>query len=99
MLRKTHMLDDIYFFVMCLGCNKATNAFPLEEEAIEAWNKRAERIGFWRLSTPFVDTVECSLCGYQWPEPAMASKYCPDCGALMFKEVEKFPEEEAGKNG
>lgn len=41
-LRKTHMLDDIYFFVMCLGCNKATNAFPLDEEAIKAWNTRKE---------------------------------------------------------
>lgn len=50
----------------------------------EAWNTRAERHGYWKQATPFVDTVECSECGYQWPEPAMASKYCPDCGALML---------------
>lgn len=42
-----------------------------------------ERHGYWKQATPFVDTIECSECGYQWPEPDFASNYCPDCGAKM----------------
>lgn len=44
------------------------------------------RHGYWKQATPFVDTIECSECGYQWPEPDFASNYCPDCGAKMNDE-------------
>ena len=27
-------------FVQCVGCLSSTTAFPTDEEAIEAWNKR-----------------------------------------------------------
>jgi Lar family restriction alleviation protein len=75
--------------VHCEQCNATINRwFDSEQEAAEAWNKRAERIGYWKQATPFVDTIECSECGYQWPEPEMASKYCPDCGALMLMDEE-----------
>lgn len=43
-----------------------------------------ENKGYWKQATPFVDTIECSECGYQWPELEFASKYCPDCGAKMY---------------
>ena len=61
--------------------------FTSEDEAAEAWNRRAERHGYWKQATPFVDTIECSKCGYQWPEPEFASNYCPNCGAKMDEEA------------
>ena len=76
----------IIYEVYCTNCTATINRwFDSEQEAAETWNTRAELIGYWKQATPFVDTVECSECGYQWPEPEFASNYCPDCGARMVK--------------
>ena len=32
-------------FVQCVDCLSGTNAFPTDEEAIEAWNKRNTLLG------------------------------------------------------
>ena len=81
-IHKWKYADD--YDVTCESCGVMVDKnYMSEAEAAEAWNTRAERHGYWKQATPFVDTIECSECGYQWPEPDFASPYCPDCGARM----------------
>lgn len=41
------------------------------------------RRGRWIKYSPFVDTIVCSECDYNWPSEELKSNYCPDCGAKM----------------
>lgn len=82
-------------FVRCKSCNARTERIPLEKygktshsfeaelDAIEAWNKRVERIGKWIIKKDCFDSTYaiCSECGAI--NYAGNVKYCFDCGAKM----------------
>jgi len=42
-----------------------------------------ERKGKWIRVNPFVDTLECSECGWQVCTEELCTPYCPWCGAKM----------------
>lgn len=68
-----------FYRVKCDTCGAMVdNDFEDADEAIEAWNRRADKVGEW---TEDVDGAYiCSACGCYDYE---ASKYCPNCGARM----------------
>ena len=70
-----------FYRVKCDTCGAMVdNDFKDAEEAIEAWNKRAdEKVGKWleRGEGPW---VQCSLCG---ASSLYAPECCPRCGAKM----------------
>ena len=76
------------WFVTCgnlecgvLACK--TRRFYSEEEAIEAWNTRAERTC---NRVPFGRTLVCSECGAGMGKAAeryVYLNYCPHCGAKV----------------
>lgn len=37
----------------------------------------------WMFDTPFVDTIMCSHCLWQFPEKEFATPFCPNCGYMM----------------
>lgn len=41
----------------------------------------------WQGVSPFVDTEECSHCGYNIPSDEFETLYCPWCGAKMDGEA------------
>ena len=72
------------------GCNHVQTEWMLtREEAVVAWNTRAERtckndaepnplLGFQVMFT-------CSECGSQEGMPGQAFRYCPVCGAKVVE--------------
>ena len=46
------------------------------------------RIGTWIGVNPMVDTLECSVCGYNILGEEFKTRYCPDCGAKMEGDYE-----------
>lgn len=42
-----------------------------------------EQEGEWIRSSPFTDTMECSLCGYNIYSEEIETPYCPWCGKRM----------------
>ena len=85
--------------VECLNCTAmvgrrfeeySTNRtfwFGIKQEAIDAWNTRAERTGKQvitecndGLMPPF--TAHCGECGVQW---GYTPNYCPNCGVKVVK--------------
>ncbi len=56
-------------------------------ETIQKWIDEQPTIelktGKWIGQTPFVDTEECSCCGYNIVSNEMETPYCPNCGADM----------------
>lgn len=78
--------------VHCEQCTATINRwFDSEEEAAEAWNKRAEPLGRWINEN--ADTIECSNCHHVFDDSILLNadektfwnypKYCPNCGAKM----------------
>lgn len=41
------------------------------------------RRGRWVHVNPMVDTLMCSVCGYNILSEELISNFCPDCGAKM----------------
>ena len=82
-------------YVRCKSCNARTERIPLEKygktshsfeaelDAIEAWNKRAEKTGKWIIKKDRFNSTYaiCSECGAN--NCAGIFKYCFDCGAKM----------------
>ena len=94
---EAYYVIDGSFACSCTSCSYASCAgFNTEQEAIEAWNRRAERTcklvksfeepGFMKSAMEY----ECSECGgitnaqifYESDEP----RYCMMCGARVAKE-------------
>lgn len=42
-----------------------------------------EQEGEWIRSSPFTDTMECSLCGYNIYSEEIETPYCPWCGKRL----------------
>ena len=60
------------------------------EMAIEAL--RSQRQGSWQGVSPTVDTIECSICGYQLINDEFKTPYCPWCGAKMEDDEDEHTE-------
>lgn len=77
----------------CKQCRcQIDDFFDTKEEAIAAWNRRAERTCHLRKVIKSIDDYngvtfhdelwdECSECGYQVPA---RPNYCPNCGAKVI---------------
>lgn len=55
--------------------NDLDNAPTVEAEPV--------RHGHWQHINPLVDTIECSVCGYELPSEELATPHCAWCGAKM----------------
>ena len=78
-----------YSIVRCSGCGVKTDPFISDEDAIDAWNTRAERTCHWEWSEfgNEPDTWEgwnCSICGDMGDELSEIPDYCPSCGAKVM---------------
>lgn len=77
------------FWVVRDDCLTESATYPTEEEAIEAWNRRAEVVhGRWE------DGI-CTMCGYPIPTDSKCDfideddcLFCYHCGAKMKGENE-----------
>lgn len=94
--------DKLTSFVQCIECGARTKmvvigtAFSSDEQAIEAWNRRAdgesclptaERRGKWIDVTNGRGGHECDKCHNYAPSlptgEERLTNYCPTCGAKM----------------
>ena len=88
-------------YVCCVGDCPVVLDGETEQEAIEAWNTRAERTTRFELLATEVDKngdalavgVHCALCGLldeeavgADPDNWMLWRYCPNCGAKVVKQ-------------
>lgn len=65
------------------GCGATQERFDTEKEAIEAWNRRAERVGKWEAVGKDLICSECkALKCASYPY----FNYCPNCGQRMETE-------------
>ena len=64
---------------------------PTVDEAVAAWNRRAERtchVDLTESNEPAnINTWECSLCGRSFEEAYGSYEYCPHCGARIVEEM------------
>lgn len=80
-----HVHEDYAFRVECRECKIVTPFYATEAEAIEAWNRRAERTAKVRSLEKRSETVMgwegiCTSCGaYTIHE----MNYCHNCGAKL----------------
>ena len=88
---KTYSVGCVNTFV-CHGGTHTSKIYRTEQEAAEAWNRRAEQTGEW-LEDEY-GYCRCSLCGYEHDDPETTTPYCPECGARMNGMTEVSYEEE-----
>lgn len=77
------------YYVACSECLADRHLGKLtENEAIEAWNTRAERTCKWTQWEQHSDQYFSTECGreFQWATPYDLPNYCPGCGAKLVLE-------------
>lgn len=86
-------LEGRKFWIECRGCAAETGCFKTEDEAIEAWNTRAERecepTEDWHCPCG-QDLVSCDTGigpngGAVELDPPILFNYCPNCGAKVIR--------------
>ena len=94
-----HQIDEMESFwdknetswrVLCIDCIAET-AGDTKEQAIAAWNRRADAVpvvrGEWNPIFKGADTCKCSVCKRDGVSDSdygfIAMPYCPNCGAKM----------------
>ena len=79
--------DGYWYAVVCDNCMAHTRKCRRKEDAMEAWNRRAEpKRAHWIV---YGNWRECSHCHEASKLSVMEHKdYCPACGARMIEEVE-----------
>lgn len=86
-MESKHYGDTHYWRVWCQTPFCAfMSVAPTEQQAIEAWNTRAERT--CELEFDFgMTAIQCSKCHYRLPKGThlMEVNYCPNCGAKVMK--------------
>lgn len=79
-----------FAFVECLSCGAIGEAKEGDAEAVNAWNKRAERT--CKVKSAYVDEremyYECSVCGLtdyvlRGEATFFDYEYCPNCGSRV----------------
>lgn len=83
--------DDTRLYTPKCKCGaNIVEVFHTEEEAIAAWNARAERTCRNELWSGF---FKCSECGLTVSDseyfPLATVRYCPNCGARVLSEEEQ----------
>lgn len=74
------------FCDMCKTSFHNENHCDTREDAISAWNRRAERT-CRNLNPPSCRDFECSECGESSEfTPGFMPNYCPHCGARVIEE-------------
>ena len=74
------------FCDMCKTSLHNENHCDTREDAISAWNRRAERT-CRNLNPPSCRDFECSECGESSEfTPGFMPNYCPHCGARVIEE-------------
>ena len=82
------------FMVRCgnMGCGLLmvmTDYFATEEEAIEVWNRRADRqTGKWIVDGHHIQCNVCHvyMCDTDREGDSIPRSFCPNCGAKMERE-------------
>ena len=73
-------------WVFCDGCLSQGGICDTVEEAVELWNRRAERTCHDEAGSQ--QSFLCSECGWFWndQEDELGFSYCPNCGAKVVDE-------------
>lgn len=70
--------------------NGTCGTYETEEEAITAWNTRAERTCHNLLGAGVFHCSECDMATEDWSdiggEPAYGYNYCPNCGCRVLED-------------
>lgn len=81
--------EDVAEGVFCDICKTSLhneNHCDTRDDAISAWNRRAERT-CRNLNPPSCRDFECSECGESSEfTPGFMPNYCPNCGARVIEE-------------
>ena len=81
-------MHESWYYGECESCGGRTDYYDSQDEAIAAWNTRAERT----CENPCSVGFECSECGvtcggYPLKDATRFSwSYCPNCGAKVVGE-------------
>lgn len=88
----------------CNGCNMYTlqkmlynnkfNKIMMKNHSIdETANIKRLVVGKWQGVSPFVDSMECSICRYSIMDSEFRTPFCPWCGAYMKNWDESWGED------
>lgn len=61
----------------------AADALEAAEQRIAELEAQLQKEGEWIGVAPDIDTVQCSVCGYNLYSEEFETPYCPWCGARM----------------
>lgn len=79
-----HVHEDYAFRVECRECKIVTPFYDTEAEAIEAWNRRAERTAkvtdTWKVAGFDELNAWCPECEHRITR---GCSYCPTCGVKL----------------
>lgn len=67
----------------CEGLRAMKNWVLEEIRCAEIVEAIPVKYGEWVRSSPFTDTMECSLCGYNIYSEEIETPHCPWCGARL----------------
>lgn len=83
---------DALTIIECESCKKTRDRvvrfeYALHDQAIEAWNTRAERTCKWTQWDQHSDEYFSTECGreFQWATPYDLPNHCPGCGAKVVE--------------
>ena len=83
------------WYVECCYCEARTGLYDYESDALDAWNDRTPKHGYWERSQDDEANVwQCSECGEEWQlmegTPAEnRMNYCHHCGSRLYMKGEK----------
>ena len=83
----THALDG--YSARCISCGARTCEYKTERGAVDAWNRRVERV--CRMTVADNGQYRCSTCGHMQDDTYRSDKgwyspeYCAHCGAKVVE--------------
>lgn len=84
-------MQDTKYVFECGECLSQSDEYDARREAIQAWNIRKKRAGYWIDSSKY-RVSKCSECGFEinWDKIDYCDmdiadiKYCPKCGLRLI---------------